>query len=126
MIDSGQGVSQFNRGFGMEFHSVRALVDVLQTVLVQEEDRLKREGRGSSAGAVDFDVRMAFRPATDWSREDYIPVVLKGAGGKVWLTAYNADGELPSEVEQDLGVSSEMLIDMDEAGEAGRYGRLDE
>ncbi|MFR9675762.1 hypothetical protein [Streptomyces sp. TR02-1] len=103
----------------MEFHSARALIDVLQKQLAIEEEARKRAGQENSA--VDFDIRIAYEPATEATRKECTPVALKGPDGTLWITAFNADGEVPQVVEDDLGVSSEVLVDMDEIAEQARY-----
>jgi hypothetical protein len=42
-----------------------------------------------------------------------MPIVLKGSGDWIWITAHDADGNLPSEVEEDLGLSSETLSELE-------------
>ncbi|WP_330317942.1 hypothetical protein [Streptomyces platensis] len=98
----------------MEFFSALALVDVLQELLKQGEVEHEREGRG--ARAVDYTVRVA----CDDTSERAVPVALKAADGTVWITAYNADGELPSVVEEALGVSGGELMDLADAEERAR------
>ncbi|MEU0839452.1 hypothetical protein ABZ370_08270 [Streptomyces sp. NPDC005962] len=99
----------------MEFYSARALMAVIGDVLKREEARTGCKG-------IDLDVRVAYKAVEGENPENSVPVVLRGSDGKVWVTAYNCDSELPEEVERDLGVTSEMLIDMDEAEMDVRFG----
>ncbi|UYB43979.1 hypothetical protein SLV14_007026 [Streptomyces sp. Je 1-4] len=56
----------------------------------------------------------------DDTSEQAVPVAPKAADGTVWITAYNADGELPSVVEEALGVSGSELMDLSDAEEQAR------
>ncbi|MFJ2203204.1 MULTISPECIES: hypothetical protein [Streptomyces] len=95
----------------MEFFSARQLIEVLNEIIEQGEKEHEREGR--RVPCLDYDVRLAVPPAAGFSREQSL-TVLKGSEG-IWITAFNADGDLPEEVAADLGVTGNELIDLSEA-----------
>jgi hypothetical protein len=100
----------------VEFFSVMALIHVLGDVIKQGEQERERAGHGNRC--VDYDVRIACDPAG--FTQQSTPVVLKGANDIVWITAYNADGDLPREVVADLGVSGGEMIDLSEIEQQAR------
>ncbi|GAA0642756.1 hypothetical protein GCM10009548_04040 [Streptomyces malaysiensis subsp. malaysiensis] len=95
----------------MEFFSALQLIDVLKEIIEQGEKGHEREGR--RVVCLDYDVRLAVPAAAGFSREQSL-VVLKGSEG-IWITAFNADGDLPDEVAADLGLTGNELIDLSEA-----------
>ena len=99
----------------MEFENALALVTILNGYIKQSEMEAAREGRGTRS--VNPDVRVEGMFA-----EGAVPVALRGRGGVIWITTYDADGGLPEVVQEDLGMSGEDLADLAIAEEVFRSG----
>ncbi|MFE0702535.1 hypothetical protein [Streptomyces sp. NPDC058872] len=90
-----------------EFFSARQLLDTLQALL---------DGLGSPSA--DLDVEIALPRHMPAQSTDVTPVVVKGSAGRIWITAYDVDGELPASVYEDMGVSRERIAELEDI-EAG-------
>ncbi|ONK13236.1 hypothetical protein [Streptomyces sp. MP131-18] len=100
----------------MESPNAMAMIHALQHILNKCNEEAARRGRHTS---VNPDVRLAL-PSTHCPVEQ-VPIVLKGSGDWIWITAHDADGNLPPEVEEDLGLSSETLNELDELDAPGWF-----
>ncbi|MFE6189992.1 hypothetical protein ACFQ6U_36990 [Streptomyces sp. NPDC056465] len=86
-----------------EFFSACQLIEALQALL---------DGQGSPVA--DLDVEIALPEHMPTEAAGVTPVVVKGSAGKVWITAYNMDGELPPSVYEDLGISRERMAELED------------